>query len=453
MFHLAMQRIITTAFFLLYATTAIAQGYRGRDFWVCFPENAAIEGNKTLHLSLFITAEARTKGTIVNMLDSSRRSFSVETDASTEVDIDTEIEIRSSELAESKSLHITSDHDITLYVVSHRPASTDSYAAIPTSLLGTHYMAAGYTMLQNGPEAFTSQAATIATEDNTLVTVHLTATIGDGIWHAHSKGQTAIIPLNRGQTFQIQGAEIYTDNDLTGTAFTSDKPVAFFTGHRCATIPSGYSFCDMLLEMEPPEIDWGREFILAKFQEKDFYVARVIAASDSTDVSIDGQHAATLASGAFYEIDTLHNDALLTTSKPALVAQYATSSNADSVKVGDPFMLFVIPSDRFIRTVTTASVTVGAFRHFLNIVLPTAALPSLRLDGLRVNAKNSLRWMKPVRENIAPGGSYSILTFEAPEGRHLLQCSAPMAVYSYGFGERGSNYDSYGHACGMRLGK
>src|SRR5579872_250381 len=165
-----MKRIITTVFFLFYATTLLAQGYRGRDFWVCFPENAVIEGNKKLNLALFITAEARTKGTIVNMMDGSQRPFSVKSGGLAEVDIDTEIEIRSSELAESKSLHITSDHDITLYVVSHRPASTDSYAAIPTNLLGTHYMATGYTMLQNGPESFTSQAAFVATEDSTLIT-------------------------------------------------------------------------------------------------------------------------------------------------------------------------------------------------------------------------------------------------------------------------------------------
>jgi len=448
-----MKRIVTTLFFLLYATTLFAQGYRGRDFWVCFPENAVIEGNRALHLSLYITAEARTKGRIVNMMDRSRRSFSVETGASTEVDIDTEIEIGSSELAESKSLHITSDHDITLYAVSHRPASTDSYAAIPTNMLGTHYMAAGYAMLQNGPEAFTSQAAAVATEDNTLVSVHLTATTRDGIWKAHSKGQTTIISLNRGQSFQIQGADNDTDNDLTGTTFSSNKPVAFFTGHRCAQVPPNYSFCDMLLEMEPPERDWGREFILTKFEGKDFYVARVIADSDSTDVSIDGQHAATLARGSFYEIDTLHNDALVTTSKPALVAQYATSSNADSIRIGDPFMLLAIPNDRFIPAVTTASVTTGRFRHYLNIVLPTPALPSLRLDGVRIGATEISRWMKPVRENIAPGGAYTVLTFEAPEGRHLVQCAAPMAVYSYGFGILGSNYDSYGHACGMRLGK
>jgi len=444
-----MQRIITTTLFLLCATSLFAQGYRGRDFWVCFPENALVEGNRALHLSLFIAAEEHANGLIVNGMDSSRLNFSIEAGASSEIDIDTQIEFHSSELVESKSLHVTSDHDITLYVVSHRPASTDSYAAIPTNLLGTSYTTAGYLTLEYDTGSFNSQSAVVATENNTLVTVHLAGVTRSGL----PKGRTIEIPLNRGEAFQVQGAFKHLDNDLTGTSFHSDKPIAFFTGHRCAQVPPDVSFCDMLLEMEPPEEDWGQEFILTKFEGKNSYVARIIAGSDSTEVSLNGKPAAMLAQGSYYEIDTLHDNAIISTSKPALIAQYGTSSNADRVKVGDPFMLFVIPNDRFIREVTTTSVTYGEFRHYLNIVLPMAKLYSLRIDGMNAGDRNIFSWMKPLHEYMPPDSKNTVLTFEVPEGRHLIQCGAPMAVYSYGFGERGSNYDSYGHACGMRLGK
>ncbi len=449
-----MKRILLAAFFLSTgATHLFAQGYRGHDFWIAFPQNAVLEDNRKLELSLFITAETRTTGTIQNMMDSSIKPFSVEGGASVQVDIDTEIELRSSSLIEPKSLHITSDHDITLYVVSHRPASTDSYCAIPTDLLGTRYIATGYTALRNGPESFTSEATVVATQDNTLLTVHLTAPTLGGLSESLPKGRTAIFPLNRGEAVQLASSTREGGSDFTGTTFSATKPVAFFTGHRCAQVPPAITFCDMLLEEEPPESDWGRAFILTKFQSKDYYVARVVAGSKATNVFLDGKPVDTLEPGGYYEVDTLHSDAVITTSEPALVAQYATSASADEVKVGDPFMLIAVPNDRFIKEVTTTSVVNGFFDHYLNVVIPKDALSSLSIDDIIAGTGKDALWTNPLRESLAPGGNYLVLTFHVPEGRHLLRCAKPMAVYAYGFGSRGDNYDSYGHACGMRLGK
>ncbi len=444
-----MQRTFATILFLLLSIQAAqAQGCRGRDFWICLPQNSDEESNP-LSLSLYITAEARATGTIENRLDSSSRPFSVESGSVVEISLDTELELTSSERTEPKSLHITSDRDIMVYVVSHRPASTDSYSAIPTNLLGMRYAVAGYFTLNHEQEPFTTQATILATEDNTLIQAKLTA----ATWNGLPKGRNVEFALDRGEAFQIQGAYPIVADDLTGTIFSANKPVAFFTGHRCAQVPPNAHFCDMLLEMEPPECDWGREFILTKFERKDFYVARVIAGSDSTDVSLDGRHVATLSKGAFYECDTLSSDARLGASKPVLVAQYATSSNADRVAVGDPFMLFVIPNDRFIPEVTTTSIAGGTFENYLNIVVPKSARGELRMDGLPVTAGSTAVLLASPTDRLAPGGEYEILTVELREGRHLVHCSEPIAVYSYGFGTAEHHYDSYGHACGMRLGK
>ncbi len=444
-----MRRALFVLLIALVPCTIFAQGYRGRDFWICFPQNAVIEQNHTLHLSIYITAESRAIGSITNLLDSTTQNFSVESGASIERDIDTEIEIGSSERSQRNSVHIVSDQDISVYVVDHRPASTDSYMAIPTEYLGKEYVVAGYTTLRYGGIrfGFTSQATFVATEDNTWIAVHLAGTTTGGL----PKGRTLMFGLNRGETYQIQGG--YESGDLTGSTISSTKPIAFFTGHRCAQVPSEVEFCDMLLESEPPANDWGKAFVLTKFEGKDYSVARVIANADSTQVSINGANAKTINRGEFYEVDTLYHDAIITTSRPALVAQYCTSSDADTIKIGDPFMLIAIPSDRFTKETTTTSVVDTRFEHFLNIVVPDSGVTSLKIDGMMAALGSLPPGVSLSSKRILAAARATVFAFRVPSGRHMVECNAPVAVYSYGFGVADQNYDSYGHSCGMRLDK
>ncbi len=447
-----MRRATFILLFIFSALTTIshAQGYRGRDFWICFPANALLEGNKVLHQSVFITAESRTTGMIENSMTGSKTPFSIEAGASTAIELDSELQMVSSGQIEKKSVHITSEKEITVYAASHRPASTDSYAAIPTELLGTEYEVVGYDRLPSSGVGFSTECGIVATEDNTLIAIHLTAGTTNGL----PAGRNLSMALNRGQTLQLESStDASRKNDLTGTIVTSTKPIAFFTGHRCAQVPATMSYCDMLLEMEPPVNKWGTDFILSRFFGKDYYVARVVANQDNTDVTVDGKIVGHLMKGGFYEAKHLFQDAVIHTSKPALVAQYGTSAEADTLKVGDPFMLLAIPSDRFITEVTSTAVTNGGFYHYLNIVVPDTGIGSLRIDGGQPLAAESADVEVTHSKHKIPGTEYTVLTYRVRDGRHLITCGAPIGVYSYGFGVMENNYDSYGHACGQRLGK
>ena len=448
-----MRRATLILLFVFFAliSSASAQGYRGKDFWICFPQNAIQEQGRILQHSLFLTAESRTTGSVQNMMDSSWTHFSIEAGASISIPLDTALQITSSGQIEKKSFHVISDKDVTIYAATHRPATTDSYSAIPTEFLGKSYTVVGYDPLLSAGEGFTTQADIVATEDNTLVTMKLTAGTTDGL----PKGRTLSMALNRGQTLQIKSTrEPGQSNDLTGTTVTSSKPIAFFTGHSCAQVPSDMSYCDILLEMETPANDWGKEFILPKFSGKDYYVARVVADSDATDVTINGQIVAHLKSGEYFEAKHLDDDAVIHTSKPALVAQYGTSASADSIKVGDPFMLLAIPSDRFITEVTTTSVTNTGFYHYLNIVVPDTGMESLMIDGALAAVIDPSKFVTRLSKHKVPGSRFTVLEYKVGEGRHLIRCAVPIGVYSYGFGVTdAANYDSYGHACGQRLDK
>ncbi|SRR5579883_1108798 len=441
----SIRRLLLCFIVLTLSVPSFAQGYRGTDFWLAFPQNAVVEGNKVLNTSLFIASEVRTKGTVT--VGDSIIPFTVETGASIRIDLDTNIEIQSNGVTEKKAVHLVCDHDISLYAVSHRAASTDSYMAIPTEYLGTEYVIAGYTTLPNGLTGFTSQAVILATENNTIVTIKLVAPARTG----QPAGRNVEFVLNKGETFQIKGSLL--SGDLTGSSITSTKPVAVFTGHGCAQVPPTKRFCDMLLEEEPPANDWGKDYVLTKFSGKDYYVARVIAQEDSTKVFVNGIARGTLAKGTFLEIDSFHFDALIHASQPVLVAQYATSSEADTIKIGDPFMLLAVPSDRGLIELTTNSVTSGGFQHYLNIVVPDSGAKTLRVDGALIGTGQPP--MGVTVESVRPfaPAKATILSLRVPEGRHMISCSAPVEVYSYGFGVGNEDYDSYGHACGMRLSK
>ena len=367
---------LAVLFLLLVCGSALAQGYRGHDpSGSASPQNAVCEQDQTLRLSLYLTSENRAMGTITNFFDSAENQhFTIESGSSIERDIDTEIELDSSGEWQHNVLHITTDEDISVYVVTHRRNCTDSYMAIPTELLGKEYVAAGYAAVKNSDEFFTSQATIIGTEDNTFVTIHLAAATKNGF----PKGRTLMVPLHRGETFQLQGTQ---NGDLTGTTVSANEPIAFFTGHTCTQAPPKVTFCNTLLEMEPPANDWGTSFILTAFEGRNFYAARVIANADSTEISINGVKVRTIDRGEFYEVDTFHHNAIVTTSKPALVAQYCTSSGGDRARMVDPFMLIAVPDDRFITEATTSSVIQGPYKDYVNIVAPDSAESTLRVDG------------------------------------------------------------------------
>ena len=413
------------------------QDSRGKEFWLAFPQNAIIEDNHYLTLKLFITSDQDTKGVVSVPGLGEQIPFSLKATDIDTIDIDTVVELRASESVRPLGVHVVADHDCAVFGLSHRPASTDSYVAFPVKVLGTTYRAVGYYPLQNGPESFTSEFAIVGTVDNTVVTISLTADTRGG----HHTGETFSVTLNKGDTYLVQGSPLPgRPSDLTGTLVTATNPISFFIGHTCAQVPPDVSFCDQLLEMEPPIPSWGRQFYVGRFEGKTQYVIRVIASQDNTEVFVNNAHVATLRAGQFYENNHEVENTFVTSSKPVLVAEYAQSSNADSVKIGDPFMLLITPTEQFVNYYRFATPIAGEWYHYINMVVPLDAEGSLRVDGRPV----------PIRYFHTIGMSrYGIAQYEIGFGSHSVSCDRPFGLYSYGFGVRGSNYDSYGNDGGQ----
>lgn len=465
-----MQKVVLVLAALCFLGSSVfGQGYRGKDFWIAFGRNARPERNHNESITLHIAAEHRSHGTVEFQNGDSPMTVGVEGGAATSIELDTSLQILSYGSPERKAIHLSFDNDVTVTVLMRRSASTDSYEGIPTSLLGNQYIVAGYSPLRD----FSTEAIVTATEDTTLVSLRLADSISnfDDSLKNYPKRRTVTFFLNRGQSLRYVSQRATELGDLSGSILTASKPVSFVTGHSCAQVPGDVSFCDVLAEMEPPATKLGTDFLIPQFALKPSYVIRVFAAQDSTTVRYRDSIVARLNTGEFWESPIATTDVHVLTSQPSLVAQYATGWQADSFAVGDPFMLFVTPRERFITEATTVTLTSGLWEHFLTVVMRREDVAELLVDGNPPvdqsspsasprSARATISSMPSVASQQLPSAGvndnlsgYSVLRWKLTPGRHLVQSSRPFALYQYGFGVESNAYDSYGHSCGEDLSK
>ena len=350
----------------------------------------------------------------------------------TPVDLPASVEHRESGKVLPLGIRVTSLTPITVYGLSRLQATTDAFLGLPTTALGRAYTVLAY---ENGVTSCCSgsEFSVLATEDGTTVTI--TPRRFDGV---HESGVPYLVELDRGDVYLSSDVILGANQDVTGTKVTASRPVAVFGGHECANIPKSVTYCDHLAEQLPPEASWGRNFVtvpLATRTRGDTF--RVVAATDGTAVTINGQQAAVLDAGDFYET-VLTGASSITTSQPALVAQYSNGSSFDGV-TSDPFMMLVPPYEQFLTRYTVATPDSGFATNYINVAATTAAVGSIQLDGAPVPASS-----------FTPIGTSGLSGAQLPvaRGTHNLSSSLPFGVFVYGF----DSYDSYGYPGGLGAG-
>ena len=424
---------------------AVKATSEGRDFWVCFQKNS-IEplpdprtGRMTqkdqLFLELFITAneDTRVRVEIEGLLF--KQETLIRGGTVVNVKIDTAAQLRSSEVAERFAVHITSQKPISVYGLSHRYQTTDTFMGLPVDALGTEYRAVSYYKLR---EDLISQLAVIATEDSTTVTITpKSPTVS---------GRFADVPfqvnLRKGDVYQVIGASPGKDkpSDLTGTLVQSTKPIAVFSGHNGAYIPAREQGYNHLVEQLPPVSAWGRHYYVGKLFGRTKSTIRVVAAENDTKIFSNGQLVSLLNAGEYYEDGNVRENTQITGDKRIMVAQYAHGFVNSLDSIGDPMMILITPTQQFLKRYRMLTPIRGEWRHYVNIVVPREASSALRLDG------------KPVSEKaFTPFGEsrYSIAQISLAYGTHTFECSEPFGLYSYGFGYGQDSYDAYGNMIGQ----
>ncbi len=417
----------------------------GRDFWVCFQKNSIesppdqrtgrIPQKEQLSLELFITSneDTRVKVEIEGLLF--KQESRIRGGTVVNVRIDTAAQLRSSEVPERLAVHITSEKPVSVYGMSHRYQTTDSYMGLPIEALGTEYRTVSYYKLR---EDLIAQFAVIATEDSTTLTI----TPKSPTFGGKPADQPFTVNLRKGDVYQVIGASPGKNkpSDLTGSLVQANKPIAVFSGHNGAYVPIPDKGYNHLVEQLPPMTAWGRHYYVGKLFGRTKSTVRVIAAENETKVFSNGQLVSLLNAGEYYEDGNVRENTQITGDKRILVAQYAHGFENGQDSVGDPMMILITPTQQFLKRYRMATPIRGEWRHYVNIVVPREAASSLRLDG------------KPVSEQaLLPFGEsrYMIAQISLAYGTHTFECTEPFGLYSYGFGYGQDSYDAYGNMIGQ----
>ncbi|MBK9394634.1 MAG: IgGFc-binding protein [Uliginosibacterium sp.] len=373
----------------------------GTEFWLAFTPNIATANEESLSLvisskegaSVTVTAnpgKKSTDGVFTQSLTLAPNELKVVYFPKTLA-----LDWNHGHLVDKNSVHVVASAPITVYGRNVFSASTDGYLGLPKQTLGQEYYLITYKQLGNWPP----YAKVVATEDDTEVT--FTPVNGgrtaDGV--AINKGDSRTLTLQQGETalFYANGEK---ESDISGSRIFSRKPVAVIAGQDCANIPVAVYYCDHLDEMMPPVTALGYSFIVVPTKRGIVgdYV-RVVAIADGTAVYLDGQLAATLSKSEVYEflVDSPHE---LKINRPALVAQFMRGSTVGGF--GDPSEMLLVPSSQFLKSYHLAtfqeptSSSKRFFYNYLNVVIPSGAVSTFRIDGALVDQAASSRFQEPI---------------------------------------------------------
>lgn len=254
--------------------------------------------------------------------------------------------------------------------------TTDASLLLPTPTLGQHYILLDWNHGYGSGSAFD----VIAAHDDTTLTITPTADIPagkQGLPAMKAKQPTKLV-LDQYDYVQVNGG----NNLLSGTRVDSDKPIAVFAGHTCATVPTtSVAACDHIEEQLFPLATWGTHYVAARNPERGGEPMRwrILAAEDDTEIHFDPAvtigEKATLDSGQMLEFDE-RGDFYLSADDPILVAGYmhgCTATNAYPERCpGDPYMVLMVPVEQYQRDYVFL-VDSSYDQDFATLIRPTGA--------------------------------------------------------------------------------
>ena len=368
------------------------------------------------------------------------------------------------------SWFVKSDQPITLHMFNPQNGpdvrSNDASLLFPTDALGTDYVIMSWKTfytdaLQFEPNGypkygFPNYATILATASGTShVTVTPTADVrpspsniaGLDKAEALKKGQSYTYNLEQGQVLNFAVEPKLSDNiDLTGTIIHSDRPVAVYSAHNCAFVPSiDVKYCDHLEGQLAPVDTWGTKYVadlFAKRAEKDYNVWRVMASKDQTVVTtnpkIQGVSGKILGKYQWieYQANIAHT---IEATAPVQVGHFMIGSNFPDFKpvcgdaltgIGDPSFTPGVALKQYVNNYVILTPP-GYEEDYINIVRPKGV--EVRLD------------QKPIKEGEAGANGYKTQRFDVGtsgfevfqipvnDGVHRVDSSELVGVTGYGY--------------------
>lgn len=255
------------AVFLLFVCTSLrSQGIpsEGRDFYLGYltpSYNSVVPEHtkKFFGIFAFVSAYQDTK-VFVSYFDSVSGKESLPTEyfvkagRTLEISLDTNrmrMKDPGDEFAEYRSVHITSEHPVSVMYYSQGACAGGEYLALSTVSLGRNYVVGSYFDNPNGELAMLGGGGpsqldvacgyflVIAVHDSTNVTLTPASTTQGGKHPGVTNGpgstgvpQPYVVKLQRGQCYLVKSHCSSSENDISGSLVESDKPVAVISGHE-----------------------------------------------------------------------------------------------------------------------------------------------------------------------------------------------------------------------------
>ncbi|MRX47474.1 PKD domain-containing protein [Pedobacter puniceum] len=443
----------------------MAQGSsnKGTDFWVAYAGH--VDGLNS-RLTLFITSQTNA---VVNINAGGINLPPVTVLANQAVPVYinpntyTNTYISGSDVIyQNRGIHVTSDVPIVLYSHISRNARSAATLVLPTKALGNEYVAMAYEQVASSrTELKVSQFTLVGVEDSTQIEITPVDTILNNTRLGRAPFQ---IRLDKGDVYQYQSTK-----DVTGVRIKTIgncKPLAVFSGSTkagfCATSLGGSE--DNLYQQLFPVTAWGKNYITAPFynaQNGVQDIIRVYVNEDNTEISVNGsttQAGSTTLSNPYAKgsIITFYGSTpfVIKGTKPISVAQLQVTqacnpNNSGTLRFpGDPEMTILNPIEQTLSDVTlysAVSVPVVAptniIAHYLNIILKTSDIPSLRVDGA-----------VPAGNFVTIDSEYSYITINvtassAVNPAHRIVCNGGFIAIAYGYGST----ESYAYLAGSDL--
>ena len=363
-------------------------------------------------------------------------------------------------LFRKKGIHVQSDVPIAVYAHIYGSSSSGATMVLPVQAWGYTY----YSM--NSKQVYASNTFSwlfvIAREDSTVV--EITPSVKTRLQNQTGlqQGLPTTVLLQKGQIYQIMGANDGADangnggaassaKDLTGTkvrALVRGRPVAVFAGSSRTSNPascgSGGGDND-IVQLFPLHV-WGRRYLTAPTSgsagasSAATNVYRVVVYDPTTVVKRNGVTLANLVNNGYYTFESNTAD-YIEADKPVLVGQFPGGANCNPGSEGDPDFYLLSPIDGGIKAtnaIRTNRENISV--NYATLIVPTAALSTLRIDNSALFDHSY-----PHPQNAA----YTVVVKRWPalQTQFTVQCDSLFTGITYGLGP----VESYGFNIGARF--
>jgi hypothetical protein len=365
---------------------------------------------------------------------------------------DMDILHRSTGQVENKGIYINSSGDVSVYAFNERLRSTDGTVVLPITSLGKEYYIVSHFEIMTASTSYPyspnvndeSLFLVVAVEDNTRI--QITPSVFT------LSGNPAAIPfeitLNAGQSYQVKAKADLTGSKVrvVGDNVDDCKNLAVFGGNKWTSVGNCGGANDHLFQQMYPVNTWGTDYLHVSLRGRTSgEMVKVLASENNTSVQVDGINVGILNAGKFLTLN-FEPDAvkIISTDKPSLVTVFAKSQECNDTESplfedGDPFMMSYSPNKQLLQSVTFNAIQLPEIRnHYVNIIVPTAAVNLTKLDGQNIDNQFTPFVQSP---------DFSFARINVSQGVHRLDNPEGFIAYVYGFGY----LESYGYAVGAAL--